>query len=410
MPTSTQQSRHPHRQAQTRRPELATTARSASVSELAPAIQALIAEVYASRVAFPIQVEELPMVVACRTVIADTVMRCPLVEFDEQGHRAAVQSPLIEQPDPFEFSWLSFHRFVMNLGGDGNQFLMVTSIDMNTNLPLSVKVLPSAECTPIEAGQTREVLGCRWLGRDLYIAQGQVIHVPMHVTGKRGRLGQSPLRMSAPAFESIANGYKFASSTWSEFGAPSVKIKLPFPLQNKPAQGAEGDPGYVAAQTAKEQADEIRASWADTHGGKRVPFVSAGGADVEPFATFDNPADLALLCEIISADAPRAYLIPPSIVNAHVSSSLTYATVSEEFKRWKNIGLSGYFTRIEAAFTAMLPRGRSARFDTSVLDAPEMLALWEALVKACGGPFMSTAEAREIAKGASPSIALDAVA
>lgn len=350
-------------------------------------MQSLIAEVFAARAAFPIQVEELPAVVAVRTLIADVVAAFPLVEVLPDDTVAPQQSPVITKPDPDEFGWLTHHRSVMELTGDGNVWLMVTARNALTGLPIAIQALPARDVIPNENPATRRIVGCTYAGRDLVINRGDVIHVPMNVTGRRGYLGESALRMSRPAMEAIAELYKFGRSTWAEFGAPSVKLRVPGALNTTP--DADG----------KTEADKLREAWLGTHGGKRVPAVLWGGADAEAFGMVEDHSKLAEALQIIAADAPQAYRVPASLVNARTADgAMTYRNTQDELQRWLKLGLNGYMFRLEAAYTAMLPRGHRARFDTTEFERLDAAGQAEWLTKATGGqPWMTGDEARLIA-------------
>lgn len=359
---------------------------TAQYSEFADPVRQLLAEVFASRAAFPIMPEELPAVVAVRTLIADTVALCPLVELDADGRPVANPSPIIARPDPFEFSWLTHHRSAMELTGDGNVWLMVTARNTITGRPVAVTLLDHRDVQPHEDSQTRRILGCHWQGRYL-LAERDVIHVPMNVVSP-SRLGKSALRLSRPAMDAAAEIYKFARSTWAEFGAPSVKLTVPHRIDDTPDENGTTE------------SDRLRAAWMDTHGGKRVPAVLWGGADVQAFGQLDDVSKLAEAMQLIAAEAPQAYRVPPSLVNARVAgASMTYTNVGAEMTRWIRTGLSGYFMRLEAAYTSMLEPGHRAKFDTSELEQGDSLslqALYLALQQACGQPFLTVDEARAV--------------
>jgi phage portal protein BeeE len=90
-----------------------------------------------------------------------------------------------------------------------------------------------------------------------------------------------------------------------------------------------------------------------------------GGSEVVPFA--EAPAGLGGELDRAVAEVARAYGMPPSLVNAPSGDSLTYSTTEGELRHWLATGLGRYLTRIEAAFSDLLPRGTTARFDTSEL-------------------------------------------
>lgn len=330
--------------------EAPTQVARAMFDEFSDEIRNLLVDHFAARATMPIRVEELPAVVNVRTLIADAVAQCPLVHLGPNGKPVAYPSPIVEQPDPYEYAWLTHNRTVMDLTGDGNVWLHVTARNTATGEPVAVTLLPANECTPIEAPRTLRPIGVRHLDRDFYIATGEVIWLPMYVTGRRNRLGESALRMSRPALEGIAELYGYARSIWTTAGVPSIVLEVPQKLAHK------------------KEADDIRAAWTETHGGKRVPAVLSGGAKASPFGQVDDVLKLAQAVEIIAADAPNAYRVPPSLTNTHAGGgSLTYTNTADEFRRWNRLGLSAYFQRIEAVYTALLPAGHAARFDRTEL-------------------------------------------
>src|SRR5262249_8036620 len=117
-----------------------------------------------------------------------------------------------------------------------------------------------------------------------------------------------------------------------------------------------------------EQADEFLTQWIDARR-KRRPAVLYDGLALETY-TSPSAADALLVDGLNYFDAAlaRAFLVPPSIVNVASQSSLTYATTTDELRRFLALALSpAYLARIEAAFSDFSPRGQQAVFDTSNL-------------------------------------------
>lgn len=307
-----------------------------------------IALAQAARRASAITPEELPAVVAVRTLIADMVALCPLVHLGRDGQPKANPSPIVTMPDPFESPFDTHHRSVMELTGAGRTWLMPTARNPKTSGVVALTVLDDDQVTPIEDYTTGRILGCRWRDRELLTARMEVVHVPFIVTS-RHRVGRSALGAARPAMDAVAEAYNFARSTWAEGGAPSVVLEVPWKVEGKT------------------EADELRQAWLDTHGGRRVPAVMSLGAKASPFAVQDATDKLALALAIISAECPRVYRVPPSLVNAWMVGSLTYTTTAQEMTRFITTCLRSYLRRLEHAYSSLLPRGETAKFDTSVL-------------------------------------------
>jgi len=115
-----------------------------------------------------------------------------------------------------------------------------------------------------------------------------------------------------------------------------------------------------------QQADEFLDQWIEARR-RRRPAVLSDGLTLEQYQA-PNASDALLLdgMHYFDASIARAFLCPPSIVNVMAQSSLTYATTTDELRRWLALALyPGYLSRIEAAFSDFTPRGQVAVFDTS---------------------------------------------
>jgi len=68
---------------------------------------------------------ELPIVVACRRVLADTIAQFPMVAMTN-GQPRDPQPAIVVRPDPSEPAWLTKARIVDNLTRAGHAWLMPT--------------------------------------------------------------------------------------------------------------------------------------------------------------------------------------------------------------------------------------------------------------------------------------------
>jgi HK97 family phage portal protein len=329
---------------------------------------------------------QLPPVIAGRTLIADTVAQLPLLAY-RAGEVRRPQPAIIRQPDPREPIWSTLHRVVMDQTRYGRAWLWVTALD-GDGVPAALRVLPDDEVSPTldELGDPTEIA---WRGRTLQVGL-DVVHVPLDLD--TDPLGSSPLVEAWPILEGIAQLYGFAAGTWSSWGMPSLKIRVPGRLD-------------------RAEADDLRAQFLETHAGRRVPAVLWGDADVDPINAADAVgAGIAAAHDSAIAEVGRLLRIPPALMNAVAGDSLTYSTTQGEFSAWLATGLGAYLMRIEAAWSSLLTRGTVARFDTSELVRADMVARWSAYGEACGAPWLSVPEVRAMARAAGdpvPAIAGD---
>jgi HK97 family phage portal protein len=319
---------------------------------------------------------QLPAVVAGRSLIADTVAQLPLVA-TRAGEVRRPQPAIVRQPDPREPVWATLHRVVMDQTRYGRAWLWITAVDAD-GVPAALRVLDPAEvaATLDELGDPTEVT---WRGRRLQVGL-DVVHLPLDLD--TDPLGTSPLLESWPILEGIAQLYGYAAGTWSSWGMPSLKLKVPGRLN-------------------RTEADDLRSQFLETHAGRRVPAVLWGDADVDPIMAGDAVgAGLAAAHDQAVQEVGRLLRIPPALLNAVAGDSLTYSTTQGEFQAWLATGLGAYLMRIEAAWSTLTTRGTVVRFDTSELVRADMVARWAAYGTAVGGPWLTVPEVRAMARAA----------
>ncbi len=319
---------------------------------------------------------QLPPVIAGRTLIADTVAQLPLLAY-RGGELRRPQPAIVRQPDPREPIWSTLHKVVMDQTRYGRAWLWVTAID-GDGVPAALRVLPDDEvsATLDELGDPTEIA---WRGRRLQVGI-DVVHVPLDLD--TDPLGTSPLVEAWPVLEGIAQLYGYAAGTWSSWGMPSLKIRVPGRLD-------------------RAEAADLRDQFLETHAGRRVPAVLWGDSDVDPINAADAVgAGIAAAHDAAIAEVGRLLRIPPALMNAVAGDSLTYSTTQGEFSGWLATGLGAYLMRIEAAWSALTTRGTVARFDTSELVRADMVERWAAYGAACGEPWLSRDEVRAMARGA----------
>jgi hypothetical protein len=194
-----------------------------------------------------------------------------------------------------------------------------------------------------------------------------------------GPVGRSPLQDIAGTLEALAAVYRYGADYYSlTASVPPYAIKHPNRLT--------GD-----------KAAELAAEWAAARLERR-PAVLSGGIDLETY-TPQSAADALFLAAVDSLDATigRALLIPPSILNLLSQSSLTYSTTQDELRRWLQLGLfPGYLSRIEAAFSDMLPHGTDAVFDTSALIRMDFAARISTYAQSVAAGIHSVGEVRAL--------------
>jgi len=318
---------------------------------------------------------ELPIVVACRRVLADTIAQFPIVAMTA-GQPRAPQPPIVVRPDPGEPAWLTKARIVDNLTRNGRCWLEPVAWAAD-GWPTAIRVIDGERGTASFDSDGRMVDVS--IGGDTFGIgpdRGNVIWVPYQVP-RAGNPGEPPCRDCWRAMEYLAALYDMAGSFW-EAGFPSIALMIARRL----------DP-----DDAKKLKDQLLTSWGRRH----EPTVIDNGATIAPVGSNAVDSQLVESMSWANAEVARSFGVMPSIVNVAGGDSLTYSTTEGEFTKWRAIGLGPYMTRIEAAFTDLMWFGTVAQFDTTQFVPTDMATQGVYFAQALAGqPWMTVDEVRFI--------------
>jgi HK97 family phage portal protein len=337
-------------------------------------IEAAIAAVIAQRAgAVALDPYALPVVVACRGLLADTLGQLPLITL--RGRRPLPRQPTLTlRPNPGEFRWLTMHRLVNNLTRWGYTFLRVTDWTAAGN-PAAVRVLDPSSAAPVWDPVTG-ALDTVWVDGEELTPGLEVIWIPYRVE-RAGSLGEAPLDACAEPLRLFAELFSMAGSFW-ETGYPSLIVE-------------------VAQRLAPGQAQAIKEQLITSMGGRHEPGVIDQDGKVSAIGSSAVEAQLVESIAVANAEIARAFLMPPSLVNVASGDSLTYSTVEGEMRRWLATGLGAYCNRIEAAFDDLTPQGQRTRFDTTELLRADLQSRVDAYATALGGaPWLTVDEVRDL--------------
>lgn len=337
-------------------------------------LDAFIATAVAARLnGEPLDPYGLPVVVACRGLIADTIAQLPLITL--AGRRPLPTQPtLTVRPNRLEPRWLTFHRIANQLTRWGYCWLLVTDRDAAGNAA-AVRVLDAADATADFDPVTGELDTVWHLGTE-YVPGLEVMWIPFNVE-RRASLGASALAGCPRAVEFLASLWEMAGSFW-QAGYPSLIVS-------------------VKHRLAPGQAQAIKAQLLASMAGRHEPGVVDQDGTVAPLGASPLEAQLVESFSAANAEIARAYRMPPSLVNVASGDSLTYSTVEGEFRRWLATGLNPYLGRIESAFDDLTPRTQRTRFDTTELlrsDFPGRVAAYSQVL--AGQAWMSVDEVRDL--------------
>lgn len=297
---------------------------------------------------------ELPVVVASRDLLANTVAQLPLVTY-RNGLPLNPQPSVTIRPDPFEPRWLSMHRWTNNLTRHGYVWLVPTAWD-GAGWPVAVEVVDAANVAAAFDPSGHRLVDCWYQGRRL-APYDDVIWCPWRVDGP-GQLGTAPIGTCWRAVEYLAALWQMAGSFW-EAGFPSIAL-------------------VIEQALSATQRTETKQSLIGSLRRRHEPVVVDRGGTLVPIGSNAVDSQLVESIAVANAEIARAFGIVPSLLNVASTDSLTYSTTEGELSRWLKLGLGQYLARIEGAWSDLRPAGQVVRADTSELLRTDLAARYEA--------------------------------
>lgn len=314
----------------------------------------------------------LPTVVAARQLCADTVAQMQMVAV-VRGERAEPIPSLLRRPNPGEPYRQTLERIVNQMTRHGGCWLEVIAVSSDTGYPLGVRVVDACRVTyQVSTGGNLTNLAVDGQPR----TTGQLRYIPMILDD--GPVGKSPLREIEPLLMALAEVYRYSAQFYGGGAIPPYAVVHPTRLTTS-------------------QASALLDQWLIARV-NRQPAVLSGNIRLEQFTPV-SASDAMMLeaTKYLDSLIARVMSIPPSLLNTESQSSLTYSTTEGEFRRWLALGLSPQFlSRIEAAFSDMMPRGHEAVFDTSTLTRTDFAGRVDAVTKSVAAGLHTIDEARAV--------------
>lgn len=288
---------------------------------------------------------QLPAVVAGRQLTADTCAMLRMVGFSDVGGRLDPTPTLLRRPDPFEPYRDTLEKIVNAMTRHDVAWLHV-SVRGSDGWPIAVEQVDNGRVNVTWLDPGRKVIESVQLDGHT-VDPRDMKAIKFVLDGATPDL--SPIERVRAVLEQLIYVYRYSAEYYGAGAVPPYAVVHP-------------------NRVTDIQAGEFMEQWT-TARAERRPALLSGGITLETF----NPASAAdaLLLDAVNyldSVAARVQQIPPSLLNTSAQSSLTYSTTAAELTRWLKLGLyPGILSRIEAAFSDLMPRGQQAIFDTSNL-------------------------------------------
>ena len=317
---------------------------------------------------------QLPTVVAGRQLLADTAAMMPMVADRYTAGRVDPTPSILRRPDPAEPYRRTIERIVNQMTRHGGAWINILA-EGSAGLPIAARVINYNRVAATLSPDGQRVTSISVDGRN--VDPSSMRYIPM-IEDDGDLFGESPLVKIRPALEQPVAVYRFSSRYYTDGNVPPYAVVHPNRL-------------------TKKQADSLSDQWLLARLENR-PTVLSGGGSIETYQR-QSAADALLLDAMRYLDAVIAQVlqIPPSLLNVLSQSSLTYSNVAQETQRWLTLGLYPMvLSRIEAAFTDLLPRGQRAVFDTSNLTRMDYASRIATYSEALNAGIYSLAEVRAL--------------
>lgn len=284
---------------------------------------------------------------ACVRLLSDTVSTLPIDSFIR---RDGIRTPYrprpiwLDQPDPDLATSRDEHftQVMVSLLLDGNAFVRVVRDPVGNVIALIV-----LDPRRVEVRRNRDyVIEYHLRDIDKTLSKSEVLHITE--MRKPGALrGSSRIDELKEVFGLTAALDEFASRFFGQGSQTSGVIEVPGPL-------------------SREQAKDLVDSFEEGHKGlarSHRPGVLFGGAKFNKTGVDPNEAQMLESRKMQVEEIARAFRVPLHMLSTAIPGAMSYASVEQNAIQFATYTIRPYLSRIEAAYSTLLPQGVFVRFN-----------------------------------------------
>lgn len=325
---------------------------------------------------------QLSPVFAAGRLLASNVASLPLQNYRSvQGVREQIPRPsLLVSPSVQGtlHDWL--FRCVTSLVYRGNAYGYITTRD-SLGFPTGVEWLNPDWVQVIDSlpnfGQPGSYTHPIWyiLGRE--VSAEDIVHIPWFTMPGKVR-GLSPVGAYAATVSAGLSAQEFTRDWFDNGGVP------PGTFANENAVVDQKDADIIKQRLVS----AIRS---------HQPIVYGKDWKYTPITVSPNEAKFIETMRLTATQIAAIYGIPPTMIGGETgSSSLRYANVEQESINFVQFTLLPWLTKLETAFSALLPRGQYVKFNVDALIRPDTKTRYETYQIARNIGLRSTNELRAL--------------
>jgi HK97 family phage portal protein len=315
----------------------------------------------------------IPAAYRCVQLISDTIGSLPIGAYRDDQRLDPTPS-ILKQPDPNFTRMDTFSAAVSSLILRGNAYFLLGGYDRLGFPTQAVLLSPDATNVQMLANGTiiYHVAGNQYDASD-------ILHVRGGIVSAGSLMGAGPLQLQRRTLGLAIAGDESASEMHVNGSIPS---------------------GVISSQNelSQEEAVELKNSFLKAHGGRqKSPAVLSGGLTYQPLSF--SPDDLQLLesRKFSAEQICTIFGVPPHMVGVPTDgNSKTYSNVQQDNRAFVTYTLRGYMSRLEQAFSSLLPRGQVALFDADDFQRADRRERFEAHKIGIESGFLSINEVRRL--------------
>lgn len=284
---------------------------------------------------------------ACVRLLSDTVSTLPVDSFVRRDGVRVPYRPRpiwLDQPDPDLATSRDEHftQVMVSLLLDGNAFVRVVRDPLGTVIALIVLDPKRVEVRRNKDYQIEYYLK----DIDRVLSKSEVLHITE--LRKPGALrGSSRIDELKEVFGLTAALDEFASRFFGQGSQTSGVIEVPGAL-------------------SREQAKDLVDSFEEGHKGlarSHRPGVLFGGAKFNKTGVDPNEAQMLESRKMQVEEIARAFRVPLHMLSTAIPGAMSYASVEQNAIQFATYTIRPYLSRIEAAYSTLLPQGVFIRFN-----------------------------------------------
>lgn len=313
----------------------------------------------------------IPAAWRASTLIADTLAALPWHAFRERGNRPVerVDSLLLDQPSPYEPRVNTLSSLFLDLVYHGNAIAIIASRDYDGR-PNALVPVPAEEVSVRRRDD----------GSIEYQIRGQVFegYDVMHVKGhsRPGDVRGFGVLEAHMRTLDLADDLNRQAQNLTGYGVPTGVLRSSNP------------------DLTREEAQELKQAWLNSQRNRTVAVLNAS-TEFTPLAWNPTEAQLIEARKFSLTEIALIFGVPMSFLGAE-GQSMTYTNSQLEAMSLVKFSLNGFIARMEAALSALLPRGTFVRVNLDALLRADTKTRYDAYSVALSAGFLTVNEVREL--------------